>query len=344
VLRFSPFELPLPAADNTTEALRTYRDANAILRNCRWPAPYHETTHVVSPGDARDLREVKDASVHLIVTSPPYWTLKSYGAESSGQLGALDDYEEFVAELDKVWRECLRTLVPGGRLCVVVGDVCVSRKEFGRHLVLPLHSDIQTGSRTAGFDVLTPIIWDKVANGARESKRAGSGFYGKPYQPNGVIKNDREYILLMRKGGEYRQPERLQKALSMLTDAEVQAWFRSAWSDVPGASTENGHPAPYPVALAERLILLFSFAGDTVLDPFCGSGSTAVASISTGRNSISFDIEREYVSLAADNMRAAAAVVQASGTTSATVIDKAPIGAKRVGKRGPGMRKGSSTS
>ena len=155
----------------------------------------------------------------------------------------------------------------------------------------------------------------------------------KPYQPNGVIKNDREYILLMRRGGEYRQPERLQKALSMLSDAEVQAWFRSSWSDIPGASTENSHPAPYPVALAERLIRLFSFVGDMVLDPFCGSGSTAVASISTGRNSVSFDIEHEYVSLTAANMRAAAAVVQASGMTSATVICNAPISAKRAGKR-----------
>jgi site-specific DNA-methyltransferase (adenine-specific) len=335
VLRFSPFNLNLPAADNTAEALRTYRHANAILRNCRsWPAPYNKTTHHVSLGDARNLREVDDASVHLIVTSPPYWTLKSYGQGSPGQLGLVNDYEAFVGELDNVWRESLRVLVPGGRMCIVVGDVCVSRKEAGRHYVLPLHADIQIGSRKVGFDVLTPIIWSKVANGARESKRSSGGFYGKPYQPNGVIKNDHEFVLLMRKGGEYRKIEPLQKVLSMLSEAEMQLGFRSTWSDIPGASTENGHPAPYPVALAERLIRIFSFAGDIVLDPFCGSGTTAVASILTGRNSLSHDIEREYVFLAAANMRAAAEVVQETGATSATIIDNALIEANRAGQSG----------
>src|SRR5262249_51441098 len=158
---------------------------------------------------------------------------------------------------------------------------------------MPLHADIQVRSRALGLDVLTPILWHKVANGVTEAEGNGAGFYGKPYQPGSIVKNDIEYVLFMRKGGEYRKIDPLQKALSMLTKQEMQTWLRSIWMDVRGASLRNGHPAPYPPALAERLIKLFSFAGDTVLDPFAGTGSTAVAAIAAGRNSVSIDIEPE---------------------------------------------------
>ena len=135
---------------------------------------------------------------------------------------------------------------------------------------MPLHADIQVRSRTFGLDCLTPILWHKIANGAQEASGNGAGYYGKPYQPGGVIKNDIEYILFLRKGASYRSPSLDQQALSMLTKDEVQEWFRSMWTDVRGASTRAGHPAPYPVTIADRLIRMFSFAGDTVLDPFAG--------------------------------------------------------------------------
>ena len=178
------------------------------------------------------------------------------------------------------------------------------RKKNGKHYIVPLHADIQARSRALGLDCLTPIIWHKIANGAQEASGNGSGYYGKPYQPGGVIKNDIEYVLFLRKGVGYRSPTPMQKALSMLTKDEFQAWFRSLWMDIRGASTRDGHPAPYPPALAERLIRMFSFAGDTILDPFTGSASTLVAAIATGRNSIGVEIESSYVDLATERLNA----------------------------------------
>lgn len=309
-------DIQLPFADNTSQALKVYRAANERFRQIAWPKPFDKTRHSLCLGDARDLSRIADKSVHLVVTSPPYWTLKKY-VGAKGQLGDTQDYEAFLIELDKVWTECIRVLAPGGRICCVVGDVCVPRKRFGRHLVMPLHSDIQVHTRKLGLDVLTPIFWHKVANGVTEAEGNGAGFYGKPYQPGSIVKNDIEYILFMRKGGEYRKADPLQKALSMLTKEEMQQWLRSIWTDLRGASLRNGHPAPYPPALAERLIKLFSFAGDTVLDPFGGTGSTAIAAIATGRNSISLDIEPSYINIAKENIRKAIKQVRTVGAIHA---------------------------
>jgi site-specific DNA-methyltransferase (adenine-specific) len=234
-------------------------------------------------------------------------------------MGHIEDYDEFLYELDKVWRECARVLVPGGRICCVVGDVCVPRRKAKRHFVAPLHADIQVRSRAVGLDCLTPILWHKIANGATEAKGNGAGFYGKPYQPGAVVKNDIEYILFMRKGGEYRTVSSIQKALSMLTKQEMQAWWRSIWTDIKGASTRQ-HPAPYPSELAERLIRMFSFAGDTVLDPFGGTGSTSIGAISAGRHSILNEIEASYLELAHTKIQGAASVGRSVGATRARVI------------------------
>jgi modification methylase len=283
----------LPAGDNTSEALAVLRRANAHYRRGAWPEPFSRTRHHLRLGDARDLSWVADRSVELVVTSPPYWTLKKY-EDREGQLGDVADYEGFLDQLDKVWNHCERVLVEGGRICCVVGDVCVPRKK-GRHQVFPLHADIMVRARRLGLDCVTGIVWQKIANGVTEAEGNGAGFYGKPYQPNAVIKNDAEYILFLRKPGAYRSVSPMKKALSMLTREEMQAWFRSIWSDVKGASTRDGHPAPYPVELAERLIRMFSFAGDTVLDPFLGTGSTSLAAAAAGRNSIGNEIEPKYL-------------------------------------------------
>jgi site-specific DNA-methyltransferase (adenine-specific) len=323
-------QVELPTADNTSEAMVIYRAANERLREIPWPKPYNATNHQLKLGDARDLSHIADGSVHLVVTSPPYWTLKEY-AGSEGQLGAIEDYEGFLDELDKVWRECERVLAPGGRICCVVGDVCLPRRLLGRHLVMPLHADIQVRARSLGLDVLTPILWHKIANGVTEAEGNGAGFYGKPYQPGSIVKNDIEYILFLRKGGEYRKVSPLKKVLSMLTKTEMQAWWRSIWTDIRGASTRTGHPAPYPPILAERLIRMFSFAGDTVLDPFGGTGSTAIGAMAAGRNSLSVEIEPTYIELAADNMRAAASKSRLVGATDAHVEVDA---GKRRGRKG----------
>jgi DNA modification methylase len=175
-----------------------------------------------------------------------------------------------------------------------------------------------------------PILWHKISNGVTEAQGNGAGFYGKPYQPGGIIKNDVEYILFLRKGGEYRSVPMIQKALSMLTREEMQTWQRSIWTDLRGTSTRGGHPAPYPIELAERLIKLFSFAGDTVLDPFAGTGSTSQAAIVAGRNSIANEIEPSYVELARRRIISTAREPRLVGGTEAKVTIDADAPTKRV--------------
>jgi site-specific DNA-methyltransferase (adenine-specific) len=295
---FDRAEFVATPIDNSKDGVRELLALNQHYRSHAWPAEFRATTHTLRCADARNLSWIPSESVHLIVTSPPYWTLKEY-LPHVAQLGALEDYKQFLDQLDKVWRECYRVLVPGGRICCVVGDICLPRKRTGKHEVVPLHADILVRCREIGLDALTPILWFKIANGKREVERGGtSGFYGKPYQPGGIVKNDFEYILFLRKGGAYRSASVVQKALSMLTKDEMQNWLRTAWTDIRGESTRNGHPAPYPAHLAERLVRLFSFAGDTVLDPFAGTGTSLVAALLTGRNSVGVEIERQYVNLA----------------------------------------------
>ena len=233
--------------------------------------------------------------MQLVVTSPPYWTLKRYdGGAGSDQLGHFEEYEGFHDELDRVWKKCFDSLVPGGRLCVVVGDVCLPRRKGGRHLVMPLHADITIRCRRIGFDYLTPILWYKIANAVTEVAGNGSAFLGKPYEPNAIIKNDVEYILLFRKPGAYRNPTPEQRLLSLIDKSDHANWYRAIWMDLPGATTRDGHPAPFPVELAYRLIRMFSFVGDLVLDPFLGSGSTTEAAVQAHRSSIGYEIEQIY--------------------------------------------------
>ncbi len=316
-------------ADNTPAGLSALLEGNLRARTEIWPAPFDKTEHLLRMGDARDLSWISDESVHLVVTSPPYWILKDY-EHSDGQLGDIQEYESFLKELDKVWSECKRVLVPGGRVCCVVGDVCISRKQGGRHYIMPLHADIQVNTRKIGLDCLNPILWYKIANGATESEGNGAGFYGKPYQPGAVVKNDVEYILFMRKGGKYRSVSHQHKLLSMLNKNEMQCWFRAIWDDIKGSSTRGGHPAPFPTELAERLIRMFSFAGDLVLDPFMGQGSTNIAAISTGRNSIGNELEERYFKLACERVKRASQAPGLFGPRQAVVKVEQGRDAKQV--------------
>lgn len=275
------------------------------------------TNHRLMLQDARLMAGLEPESVHLVLTSPPYWTLKEY-RESDGQMGAIEGYEDFLAELEKVWRHCFEALAPGGRLVCVVGDVCLSRrKNNGRHTVVPLHASIQEQCRRIGFDNLAPIIWYKISNAAYEVE-GGSGFLGKPYEPNAVIKNDCEFILMQRKPGGYRSPSVHTRVLSVISSENYQKWFQQIWNGVTGASTRE-HPAPYPDELAERLVRMFSFVGDTVLDPFMGTGTTTIAAARWARNSIGIEVDEHYFRLA--QRRISAATSDLFGAASMQAIE-----------------------
>ena len=261
---------------------------------------FQSTTHKLILGDARNLSFIPDTSIHLVITSPPYWNLKKY-EENMDQLGHVNDYETFLASVEKVWRHVFRVLVPGGRMVCVVGDVCLSRrKNQGRHVVVPLHADICVQCRKIGFDNLNPIIWHKIANASYEVTN-GSKFLGKPYEPNAIIKNDIEFILMQRKPGGYRKPTEQQRQQSKIIKSEFNEWFQQFWR-ISGASTRH-HPAPFPLELAYRLVRMFSFVGDTVLDPFVGTGTTMLAAMKCSRNSIGVEIEAKYARMAARRLQ-----------------------------------------
>ena len=253
------------------------------------------TTHRLLLGDSRQaVAGLPEESVHLAITSPPYWTLKAY-EDHPDQLGHVEDYDVFLDAIDIVWKGVHRALAPGGRLVIVVGDVCLSRRKFGRHVVVPLHASIQERCRALGYDNLAPIIWHKIANATLEAAN-GSSFLGKPYEPNAVIKNDIEFILFQRKPGGYRKPTLAARVMSVIPEDLHRQYFQQIWT-LGGASTRR-HPAPYPRKLAERVIRMFSFVGDTVLDPFMGTGTSCVAASMLGRNSIGIEVEPTYFEIA----------------------------------------------
>lgn len=250
--------------------------------------------HRVILGDCRQMPELPNESVHLVVTSPPYANLKRYVEGNPDQLGHIDDYDEFLANMEAVLRECFRVLVPGGRVCAVVGDVNVARRAAGRHFVLPLSADLKVLGRAIGLDNLQGITWLKVANITLEASNS-SRYLGKPNLPNGIIKNDTEHIIFLRKPG-YRSPSQGMEEASFIPDAEYARLFSTIWPDIPGASLKD-HPAPFPLEIPARLIRMFSFAGDVVLDPFGGTGTTALAAMQLGRSSVSYEVEPGYIPL-----------------------------------------------
>jgi modification methylase len=304
--------------DDDQKALPRIAKDRRLVEKIERELPLIPTRHELINADARVLNFVASESVHLVLTSPPYWTLKEY-REHPQQLGYVADYAAFLDELDRAWRECYRVLVPGGRLVCVVGDVCLSRrKNGGSHSVVPLHASIQERCRSIGFSNLAPIIWHKIANAKFEAEGNGGGFLGKPYEPNAVIKNDIEFILMERKNGGYRSPSLATRILSVIPAHRHKVWFQQIWSGLTGASTKS-HPAPYPVELAERLVRMFSFVGDTVLDPFVGTGTTVAAAAKWGRNSIGIEIDPHYFELCEQRVRKAV-----EKRTAGTVVIGAP--------------------
>ena len=244
--------------------------------------------HRVIFGDARCMDEVADRSVHLIVTSPPYWQLKDYGHD--GQLGFSDSYETYVNHLNVVWNNCHRVLQPGCRLCVNIGDQFARSAFYGRYKVIPIRTEIIRFCETVGFDYMGAIIWQKVTT--TNTTGGGSVMGSYPYPRNGVVKLDYEFILLFRKTGKGPVVSARRKQRSKLTNTEWNTFFNGHWN-FPGERQQQ-HLAMFPEELPRRLIKMFSFVGDTVLDPFLGSGTTSLAAHRLQRDSIGYEINPDF--------------------------------------------------
>lgn len=246
------------------------------------------TRHVLINGDSRRMSRIQDESVGLIVTSPPYWQLKDYGIEC--QIGFNQSYEDYINHLNLVWSECYRILQPGCRLCINIGDQFARTAYYGRYKIVPIHCEIVRFCETIGFDYMGTIIWQKQTTIHTTGGQQVMGSY--PYPRGGIVKVDYENILLFKKQGKAPSIEKSVREASKLTDDEWNTYFSSHWS-FPGAR-QAGHIAVFPEELPKRLIKMFSFVGDTVCDPFMGSGTTALASMNLGRNSVGYEINRDF--------------------------------------------------
>ncbi len=246
------------------------------------------TTHTLIIGDSRNLSLIPDQSVHLIVTSPPYWQLKDYG--NAGQIGFHDSYEDYINHLNRVWAECNRVLHNGCRLCINIGDQFARSVYYGRYKVIPIRTEIIRFCEALGMDYMGAIIWQKQTTMNTTGGGAVMGSF--PYPRNGILKMDYEFILLFKKQGQAPIPTQEQKKSSAMTKEEWKSFFASHWHF--GGAKQNGHIAVFPEELPRRLIKMFSFVGETVLDPFMGSGTTALAARNLQRNSVGYEINPHY--------------------------------------------------
>lgn len=235
------------------------------------------------------MTELPDNSAHLAITSPPYWQLKDYGTDN--QIGFHDSYEKYINNLNLVWKECYRTLHNGCRLCVNIGDQFARAVYYGRYKVIPIREEIIKFCENIGFDYMGAIIWQKVTTSNTTGGGVQMGSY--PYPRNGILKLDYEFILVFKKLGDSPKPTKEQKELSKMTAEEWNTYFAGHWNFA--GARQNGHIAMFPEELPRRLIKMFSFAGETVLDPFAGSGTTALAAKNADRNSIGFEINPEFI-------------------------------------------------
>ena len=249
------------------------------------------TEHRIVFGDSRSLNQVKNKSVQLIITSPPYWQLKDYGTDN--QIGFNDSYEEYINNLNLVWKECYRVLADGCRLCINIGDQFARSVYYGRYKVIPIRTEIIRFCETLGMDYMGAIIWQKATTMNTSGGGAIMGSF--PYPRNGILKMDYEFILIFKKLGTPPKVTAEQKRASILSKNEWNEYFSSHWHF--NGVKQLGHIAMFPEELPKRLIKMFSFVGETVLDPFAGSGTTSLAAMKLGRNSISYEINSEFLPL-----------------------------------------------
>ncbi len=249
-----------------------------------------KTSHKIVNGDSRQMNLLPDKSVHLVITSPPYWQLKDYGSDE--QIGFNESYESYINNLNLVWKECYRVLHPGCRLCINIGDQFARSVYYGRYKVIPIRTEIIKFCETVGFDYMGAIIWQKVTT---TNTTGGATIMGSfPYPRNGILKLDYEFILIFKKLGIPPKPTTERKKLSAITKDEWNDYFSGHWNFA--GVKQNGHLAMFPEELPRRLIKMFSFVGDTVLDPFLGSGTTSLAARNLGRNSVGYEINKEFIS------------------------------------------------
>lgn len=254
------------------------------------------TNHKIIFGDSRSLNQIKEKSVQLIITSPPYWQLKDYGTED--QIGFNDSYEEYINNLNLVWQECNRVLADGCRLCINIGDQFARSVYYGRYKVIPIRTEIIRFCEALGMDYMGAVIWQKTTTMNTSGGGAVMGSF--PYPRNGILKMDYEFILLFKKLGNAPKPSPEQKELSAMTKEEWNQFFSSHWNF--SGVKQTGHIAMFPEELPRRLIKMFSFVGETVFDPFAGSGTTSLAAKNLGRNSIGYEINKEFAPIIKDKL------------------------------------------
>ncbi|PIU41882.1 MAG: DNA methylase N-4 [Candidatus Omnitrophica bacterium CG07_land_8_20_14_0_80_42_15] len=248
-----------------------------------------KTVHRILTGDSRKMQEVKDTSVHLVVTSPPYWQLKDYG--SSDQIGFNHSYEEYINNLNLVWNECYRVIENGCRLCINIGDQFARSVYYGRYKVIPIRTEIIKFCETIGFDYMGAVIWQKVTTCNTTGGASVMGSF--PYPRNGILKLDYEFILIFKKQGVVAPVTHEIREKSKMTTEEWNQYFSGHWN-FPGEK-QGKHLAMFPEELPKRLIKMFTFVGDTVLDPFLGSGTTMLAAKNLSRNSVGYEINGDFL-------------------------------------------------
>lgn len=254
------------------------------------------TEHKVIFGDSRSLNKIKDKSVQLIVTSPPYWQLKDYGTDD--QIGFNDSYEEYINNLNLVWQECYRVLSDGCRLCINIGDQFARSVYYGRYKVIPIRTEIIRFCETLGMDYMGAIIWQKTTTMNTSGGGAVMGSF--PYPRNGILKIDYEFILIFKKLGNSPKPTKDKKEQSAMTKEEWKEYFSSHWNF--NGVKQMGHIAMFPEELPKRLIKMFSFVGETVFDPFAGSGTTLLAAKNLNRNSIGYEINKDFAHIISEKL------------------------------------------
>lgn len=268
-----------------------------------------KTDHLIITGDSRKMDLIQDKSVQLVITSPPYWQLKDYGY--GNQIGFDDSYEDYINNLNLVWNECYRVLDNGCRLCINIGDQFARSVYYGRYKVIPIRTEIIKFCETVGFDYMGAIIWQKVTTSNTTGGATVMGSY--PYPRNGIIKIDYEFILIFKKSGKPKKVDKAIKEKSKMTKDEWNKYFSGHWNF--SGERQDKHLAMFPLELPNRLIKMFSYVGDTVLDPFLGSGTTSLSAINFDRNSVGYEINSEFLPIIKEKL----------GMTQPDIFQKAKI-------------------